>query len=66
VSLTDEGSVVEGDSMTIVSTLRYSCVGGGYADGGEAVVFDGEGYLCGFCVDGVFNKFFEGGEDIED
>jgi hypothetical protein len=45
VSLTDEGSVVEGDSVTVVSTLRYSCVGGGYADGGEAVVFDCESYL---------------------
>ena len=46
VSLTDEGSVVEGDSVTVVSTLRYICVGGGYADGGKAVVFDGESYLC--------------------
>ena len=38
----------------------------GYSDGGETVVFDGEGYLCRVCVDAVFDEFFESGVDVED
>ena len=66
MSLTDQSSILEGDSVTIVSTLRYGSGEGGYADGRETVVFNGEGYLGCVCVDGVFDEFFEGGVDVED
>jgi len=59
MSLTEKSPVVGENALAIISALRYICRRGGYANVGESVVFDGEGYVCCVCVNRVFDEFFE-------